>query len=223
LKVHLGNITGFCPFPDSCVELAVNNFNYILRGQQDDASVDIEYALGFPPLEKLAAEWNNQKINPDSREIIPNLATAYATPHALFANGSPSGHNRTVKTIHDAEMAFGNPMSPFEVAFVGQTGSPASWVKNIQGEVAYIRPRYANIGNEGKYTIVVPENSKVIFNVGSVGFPKDNDARASYVVYDTETQEATYFRVPYSIDKTVGRMQQQGFSTKACMKIMHGS
>ncbi|MFM9065835.1 MAG: metallophosphoesterase family protein [Planctomycetota bacterium] len=52
----------------------------------------------------------------------------------------------------------------------------------------------------------VPDSGKAIINPGSVGLPRDGDARASYVLWDGEGIE--FRRVPYDVQGTLARMLQ---------------
>ena len=47
-----------------------------------------------------------------------------------------------------------------------------------------------------------------LINVGSVGQPRDNDPRASYVIHDTNTGDIEYHRIPYDIKTAQEKMEQ---------------
>ena len=47
--------------------------------------------------------------------------------------------------------------------------------------------------------IVCEPDRKYVITVGSVGQPRDNDARACYTVYDTETRRLEFFRIDYDV------------------------
>jgi len=46
-----------------------------------------------------------------------------------------------------------------------------------------------------------PDGYRAIINPGGVGQPRDGDARAAFMIYDTE-RGFTFYRVPYTIEKT---------------------
>ena len=63
--------------------------------------------------------------------------------------------------------------------------------------------KFLNPGEIGsRYTLA---NSKAMFNVGSVGQPRDGDARASYVI-QTDTQ-VEFRRVPYPFEITIQKIK----------------
>ena len=49
-------------------------------------------------------------------------------------------------------------------------------------------------------------NEKTMFNVGSVGQPRDNDNRACYVILDDETLKITYRRIEYDFEVTAQKI-----------------
>ena len=52
-----------------------------------------------------------------------------------------------------------------------------------------------------------PEDTYLI-NPGSVGQPRDNDPRASYVTYDTDTRDVCYHRIEYDIKTAQRKMEE---------------
>ena len=54
--------------------------------------------------------------------------------------------------------------------------------------------------------LTLREGWKYIVSVGSVGQPRDYDNRASYTVFDTETQTFEYLRVPYDIETSARKI-----------------
>ena len=50
----------------------------------------------------------------------------------------------------------------------------------------------------------------MVVNPGSVGQPRDGDPRASYAIYDTDTNSISLHRVEYAIDATQKLMAEAG-------------
>jgi len=55
-----------------------------------------------------------------------------------------------------------------------------------------------------------PEDFRAIINPGSVGQPRDGDARAAYLIYDTD-RGFLFRRVTYWIEQTIAKMRAEGF------------
>jgi diadenosine tetraphosphatase ApaH/serine/threonine PP2A family protein phosphatase len=54
-------------------------------------------------------------------------------------------------------------------------------------------------------TYTISENEKAIINVGSVGQPRDYDARASYVIVDGFNVQ--FVRVPYDVETAAKKIR----------------
>jgi predicted phosphodiesterase len=217
-KVHLGDLVGYGPKPSETLELTMQEFNYIVMGNHDLAVVDEEKSLGFNPQAKWAVDWTRNKLSKDEIEVLANLTYAHKVNDALFVHGSPEVNNPHGYIIDhsDARLAFAQPVVDFKVAFVGHTHTPFFWQ-----ETNYDKPRFAP-NNVAEVEFPLSKTESTIVNVGSVGQPRDGDPRASYAIYDTEKQIVTMYKVPYSIDRTVGLMQRAGFSENAYQRLMFG-
>jgi diadenosine tetraphosphatase ApaH/serine/threonine PP2A family protein phosphatase len=46
--------------------------------------------------------------------------------------------------------------------------------------------------------------------LGPVGQPRDGDPAACFSMFDTESSEITYYRVPYDVAAAAGRIRENG-------------
>ena len=46
--------------------------------------------------------------------------------------------------------------------------------------------------------------------LGSVGQPRDGDRAAAFAIYDTDTEQITYCRVPYDVETAAYRIRENG-------------
>lgn len=191
-KVHLGDIVGFGPKPSETLALTLQEFNYIVAGQQDLAVVDEDESWGLPPQDKVAVEWTREKMTRAEKEVLSNLTFAHMVGNILFA------HTDREKVVNSG------------VAFVGGTHIPMC---------DNVKPKFARTGI-AEFQYELKANSTI--NVGSVGHSRDGDPRATYGIYDTETNVVTLYKVPYSVDRTVAFMQRAGFSENAWQRLLFG-
>jgi predicted phosphodiesterase len=73
---------------------------------------------------------------------------------------------------------------------------------NGMATVEYLQPR-----TDGPIHLATSEVQRLIVNPGSVGQPRDNDARAAYALLDLERMTWTYTRVAYPIELTQNQMR----------------
>jgi predicted phosphodiesterase len=220
-KVCLGDCVGYGPKPNETLELILKEFSYIVKGNHDYAYEDEENSWGFNPMAKEAIDWTVKKLSKEEIEVLANLPYAQGIGEdIMFVHGSPNAPFEYIIDHNDAKLGFSNDQ--FRIAFVGHTHVPFVW-----GEEGFIRPSFTNTlvlnnyGNIGAFKVKLSEN-RAIINVGSVGQSRDGDNRATYAVYDTDEQEVTIYKVPYAIDRVIGLMQREGFSTNACQRLIFG-
>jgi putative phosphoesterase len=66
-------------------------------------------------------------------------------------------------------------------------------------------------------------DGKLIVNPGSVGQPRDGDARAAYAVLDTNDVSVDLRRVEYDIDRVITRVEELGLPTRTGTRLLDGS
>jgi len=80
------------------------------------------------------------------------------------------------------------------LCFVGHTHVPGVFLED---------PDFYSV-DELEYKYPIYEHEKAIINVGSVGQPRDQDTRSSYVVVNEEKVE--FVRVPYDVESTANKI-----------------
>ncbi len=58
--------------------------------------------------------------------------------------------------------------------------------------------------------------------VGAVGQPRDGVAQAAYAILDTDTNELTFRRVAYDVQKTVAKLRAEGLPESLAMRLNWG-
>lgn len=223
-RICLGDIVGYGPYPNECVEEVVQKFNYIVKGNHDEATYNKQEADSFTPKAKEAIEWTKRQIGANSREVLRNLEYGFMIEDMLFVHGSPHAPFAYLNDMTAALNAFNSPISEFKVAFVGHTHVPAIWESEEAHKVDKIRIMYSNSNPAeiADYEFWLGNKEKTIINVGAVGQPRDGDNRASYAIFDTEENKVEFYRIPYSVDRTIAKMQRLAFSTESWSRLLYG-
>jgi diadenosine tetraphosphatase ApaH/serine/threonine PP2A family protein phosphatase len=63
---------------------------------------------------------------------------------------------------------------------------------------------------------------KFMFNVGSVGQPRDGDWRASYAIYDSKEQTVDLRRVGYEVEKAASKIVKAGLPDSLSARLFQG-
>ncbi len=85
----------------------------------------------------------------------------------------------------------------------GHTHIPTLLRENAQGNLENIDLVYGQPFSLGEGVAMI--------NPGSVGFPGDRDARASWAVLDLDNWAVTFYRAVYNIDRAISRMAEKGY------------
>ncbi len=196
----LGDIVGYGPNPNECVEVIKKRADVTLAGNHDYAplgKLDLSY---FNPWARSAIEWTAAQLNQESIDFLLSLPLkkeldGFTIVHATPNN--PAAWNYII-TIGDAVKNFAEFSG--QVCFIGHSHVPMIVVVNGQGDYRVIRDNPVHIEPEKRY----------IINVGSVGQPRDFIPKAAFAIYETESQIYEMFRVDYDIAETQSKIFQSG-------------
>jgi diadenosine tetraphosphatase ApaH/serine/threonine PP2A family protein phosphatase len=61
-----------------------------------------------------------------------------------------------------------------------------------------------------------------LLNPGSVGQPRDGDARAAWLLLDSSTRRADFRRVPYAVERSQAEIREQGLPETLAARLAHG-
>lgn len=224
-KACLGDLIGYGPYPNECVELTVQEFNFIVKGNHDEAIHNQKEANTFTPMARRGIDWTKTQIHAESLDILKNLEYGFVTDEGImFIHGNPCSPFMYTIDQTDALNGFLNPVEDFDIAFVGHTHVAEVWEEesNDKLRVKHHRPDFGIKYDEVASWVYRPNGKRAIVNVGSIGQPRDGDKRASYVIYDSEQGTIEYFRIPYAADKTIAKMQRCGFAHDSWSRLMYG-
>jgi len=198
----LGDIVGYGPDPKACLDKAME-FEFTIMGNHDHA-VFVEPS-GFNTPAENAVFWTRQVMDAEPEmakrrrrwEFMARMEEFRERDSVLFVHGSPHRPMHEYLFPDEAEVNLSRLSDAFalvkHVCFVGHTHLPGLFTETYD----FLVP--SQIGH--LYTV---SDRKVIVNVGSVGQPRDLDARACYVTVDG--REIRWHRVPYDHKVTMEKI-----------------
>jgi predicted phosphodiesterase len=186
----LGDLVGYGADPDACVELAQRHTAVCLAGNHDLA------VTGEAPLEDfsrgaaLAAQWTRETIAPENLAFLKGLAPKAREGKVGLYHASPRDPVwEYVLSALLAEMCLDT--MPERVGLIGHSHVALAFARK-DGELATGEPQ-----REGAQLDV--SGGEWLLNPGSVGQPRDGDARAAWLLLDLDDWSASYRRTPYDI------------------------
>src|SRR5260370_31347141 len=90
-----------------------------------------------------------------------------------------------------------------QVTFCGHIHQPTLYSRSAAAKLTSFVPR-SGVG------VQLLPGRRWLAVLGSVGQPRDGDPAASFAMFDTDTREITYCRVPYDVETAAERIRKNG-------------
>ncbi|PHS00925.1 MAG: phosphoesterase [Blastopirellula sp.] len=195
----LGDIIGYGPNPVECLELVKRKCKISILGNHDQAALfDPD---GFNPTAFRAILWTRDQIDNASNsnqwwDYLGELPRSLSEGKFLFVHGSPRDPTNEYVFPEDVynQRKMDNLFDRIEqFSFQGHTHVPGVFTPSLE----FFGPEECDY----EYRL---GDEKAMFNVGSVGQPRDGDSRACYVILTDES--VVFRRVEYDIEATASRI-----------------
>jgi len=189
MPICLGDVGGYGPgTPEILQGLRARTGNIVL-GFFDAAVAGIMDSSGFDEAARQAIEWTRSQLD---REALAYLA---GRPLALETGGVLFVHSECVQPglfrgVADQEAARANfSATGHRITFLGHASDPGMFRLRPDGRIEDAPAEDGKLAGDCRFLI----------KVGSAGEPSGVDAvSASYVIYDNETEEVFFRRVPFN-------------------------
>jgi len=194
----LGDLIGYGPNPNECVELIKERAEVVLAGNHDYAPLDKLDLAYFNPWARNAIEWTKERLNESSVEFLLSLPLKKEIHGVTLVHSTPliPEEWNYIITIGDAQKNF--PEFDDQVCFIGHSHVPIIIVTDSAEDCRVIQDNPLQIQDGLRY----------IINVGSVGQPRDLNPLAAFGVYDAAEQCYELVRVKYDIEKTQKKIRE---------------
>jgi len=215
--ICLGDLVGYGADPNAVIErVRALKPVAIVRGNHDKVACGIEQADGFNAVARNAAKWTLSVLEPSSREWLAALPEGPAVVDDLIevCHGSPFDEDayifdeldalRALKTSTRTLCLFGHTHFPVTFSLTGESLETIGPAVSAEAEL-----RLAN-------------GTKYLVNPGSVGQPRDGDARAAYAIVDTGKRVVELFRLVYDVEKAQAKVIQAGLPDVLAQRLAVG-
>lgn len=228
----LGDVVGYGPRPNECVELVQKHADLCVMGNHDWAvlgrpGISVE---DFNPMARQAVLWTREQLTQANLDYLDQMPDEPVQPanasDFLVTHASPREpvweYILTPGIALENFVAFSQP-----VCLVGHTHKPAIYRWRLDAAspaadtgtvtVDQLPPEPGN-----PFDLGVSETQRLILNPGSVGQPRDNDARAAYAILDVEQMTWRLERVAYPIDLTQSQMRAANLPRRLIDRLSFG-
>ncbi len=214
LCVCAGDIVGYGPNPNECIEIIRDLKCETVAGNNDLASVGrLDTAL----FNSEAAEsilWTSGVLTADNRKFLEGLPEYMETADYEIVHGSLRDPIEEYITNIPTGAATIELMKK-DICFVGHLHIPLVIVKDREGKYDGWQLSDGDVIDASKF-------DKVVINVGAVGQPRDMDARASFGVFDTEAKTVEIRKVEYNIAAVQEKMRKADLPDFLIERLKYG-
>jgi diadenosine tetraphosphatase ApaH/serine/threonine PP2A family protein phosphatase len=223
--ICLGDLVGYGPHPNAVVEMIRSLDIPTVQGCWDEDIVEglNSCECSYPSMlaerrGKAAHEWTNQHIQPETRSFLAALPLSLREGNLGFVHGSPHSQHEYLLPDVNTFLALERVLSTgADILFCGHTHVP--YVRTL--DAGQLRAEVKQPGADAT-TLSFTTPLKRIVNVGSVGEPRHGRPNATYVLYDTDTEQVTLREVPYDYQKTCSDIIDKGLPAIFAWRLAQG-
>src|SRR5262249_25209311 len=213
----LGDLVGYGADPNAVIERVRQLAPVaIVRGNHDKVACGLEQADGFNSVARSAARWTYDALTTEDRSWLASLPRG---PHNVdelveICHGSPSDEDAYIFDELDAARALKASARP--LCLFGHTHYAAVFELALDGLDS------PTLGTSTEYRVSIAGGSKHLINPGSVGQPRDGDARAAYGIVDEDARRVELFRLDYPIEEAQMKIVRAGLPEVLAQRLAVG-
>lgn len=209
----LGDLVGYGADPDVCVELAQAHCALTLAGNHDLGVTGVLELEDFSAGARLAAEWTQRTIAPETMRFLRELEPVNDEEEVGLYHASPRDPVwEYVLSPLQAELCLDAQAK--RVCLIGHSHVALSFWRP-EGGTATGQTR----GDGEELDLAEGE---WLINPGSVGQPRDGDARAAWLELDLDGWAAVYHRVEYDIDGAAAAIREARLPESLAERLGYG-
>ena len=211
----LGDLVGYGAEPNAVIDrVRALAPVAVIRGNHDKAACGLDDGANFNQVARFAAAWTNQQLTADNREYLRQLphGPTEIDDRLQICHGAPFDEDHYIFDAADAQHALESASR--QVCVFGHTHLPVIFT-------ATAATLAADVPDEALKTLPIEKGTRYLINPGSVGQPRDGDARAAYAFYDA-SGKMEFARVEYNVAAAQRRIAQAGLPQSLANRLAIG-
>ena len=209
-----GDIVGYGPNPNECVEIIRNLSCKTVAGNHDLASIGKLDTSSFNSEARDAVNWTSKVLTADNKKFLEGL------PEYLEGDPFEIVHGSLVSHVEEYITDIKSGASTIElmkkdICFVGHLHIPLVIVRDKEGKYDGWQLADGDVIDASKF-------DKVIINVGGIGQPRDMDPRASFGIFDSDSRTVEIRKVEYNITAVQENMRKADLPDFLIERLKYG-
>ena len=208
--ICLGDTVGYGADPNTCLEGVRAASDFVLAGNHDWAVVGLEDLAYFNPIAREAVEWTARVISEENAALLRAYKPTREEGGCCYAHATPLNPAEWGYLFDPDEGSYALAYTNFAMCFVGH--SHRAFVCSASRKTTLLREGSVRLADDDRYLV----------NVGSVGQPRDGDARAAFAVWDREKGNIELHRVSYDVAAAQAKILAAGLPSILAERIEVG-
>ncbi len=208
----LGDIVGYGPNPNECIEMVLSSVEKAVMGNHDYAAADLCSARNFNDYAKEAIYWTRDVLKKKNVERVKEFPFIIIKDEITLVHSSPHEPHKFYYLFSESDVINGFGALKSRLCFVGHTHTPVAFVMEEDRKITALSASNLTINEKYRY----------IINVGSVGQPRDGDNRSCYGIFDTSENRFYLRRVEYPIKIVQNKMRYENLPYYLIERLSEG-
>ena len=202
--IFLGDYVGYGADPewtvDTVMEL-VGQGALAVRGNHDNAIRTPSETMNAEA--QAAIEWTRGRLSAPERKFLSELPLTHKEDDRLCVHSEASQPAKWHYVRSNADAGRSLIATDAHITFCGHIHRPALYSMSVTGKMTQFTP-------VSSVAVQLLPGRRWLAVLGSVGQPRDGDPAAAFAMFDTDSRELTYCRIPYDIDAAAKRIRENG-------------
>lgn len=212
----LGDIVGYGPNPDECIDVLrkMDNLQAVM-GNHDSAVLWKTSPYGMNAHAQESILWTMGQLTKENIEYLQGLEYCIIDNGVCFCHSTPSNPGSWTYLSSKPKVLMAFLGSSYWLSFVSHTHSP----------LIISKENYLNIGIDkvtAEEKVQLLSDRRWIINCGSVGQPRDGIAGGSYCIYDDVDSTAVFYRFSYDYEATGTKIREVGLPEYLARRLKTG-
>jgi predicted phosphodiesterase len=215
----LGDLVGYGPDPNAVIERTRTLAKVIIRGNHDRACAGLDDASDFNPLARWATKWTREALSPEHFEFLRSLPSGpVVVDQFQLVHGSPLDEDEYLLGAKQALPLL--RVQEMQTICFGHTHFQGGFMLSSSRHFQSIRMPLTQ--TSPAWTLFLEADGRYLINPGSLGQPRDGDWRAAFAIFDSEQRAVEFYRTPYDLAKTQGKMHEAGLPEPLIRRLEFG-
>jgi len=211
--VCLGDIVGYGPNPNECVERIRARATATVLGNHDVAAIDNFGLSYFNPAAREAMQWTQTVLRQENADWLNTLGYEFRLPEFLLVHGAPVNYFEYILDKPAAARAFAATDAP--LIFIGHTHIAECYALRPDGTIDHQHLQHGG-------TFALDAGSRYLVNVGSIGQPRDLNPQGSFAYYEPGAATVSIERFAYPITAVQEKIAEAHLPAALARRLVMG-